>query len=102
MKSCYFGKVNDGIYITSHPQLVGDICDLQTDPFVEKLVNSRCYNIGNRHLPSNLTPFREMKRLGGNTYTEYTSEFRIKRFYPVEPHDEIKRWEQYDAGIEKK
>jgi asparagine synthetase B (glutamine-hydrolysing) len=101
MKSCYFGKVKDDIYITSHPQLVGDICDLQPEPFVEKLVKSRCYNIGNRHLPGNITPFKEMKRLGGNTYTEYTGEFRIKRFYPVKPHDEIKSQEQFDVGIEK-
>jgi len=101
MKSCYFGKVSDGIYVSSHPQLVGDICHLQTDPFVKKLVKSRCYNIGNRHLPGNLTPFKELKRLGGNTYTEYTGEFKIKRFYPVKPHDEIKNQEQFDETIGK-
>ena len=101
MKSCYFGKVNDDIYITSHPQLVGDICNLRLDPFVEKLVKSRCYNIGNRHLPGNLTPFKAIKRLGGNTYVEYVGEFRIRRFYPIKPHEDIKNPEQYNAGIEK-
>jgi asparagine synthetase B (glutamine-hydrolysing) len=101
MKSCYFGKVNDDIYTTSHPQLVGDICNLRMDSFIEKLVKLRCYNIGNRHLPGNLTPFKELKRLGGNTYTEYTGEFKIKRFYPVKPHDEIKNQEQFDETIER-
>lgn len=100
MKSCYFGNVNGDLYITSHPQLVGDICDLPTDPFVKKLVKSRCYNIGNRHLPGNITPFKELKRLGGNTYAEYIQDFRIKRFYPCGPHDEIKTKEQFDAGIQ--
>lgn len=99
MKSCYFGKVKGEIYITSHPQLVGDICELQTDPFVQKLVTSKCYNIGNRHLPGNISPFKEVKRLGGNTYAEYKDEFKIKRFYPVKPHDEIKNQAQFDAGI---
>ncbi|MBG9544831.1 hypothetical protein ABE29_19300 [Cytobacillus firmus] len=101
MKSCYFGKVNGGIYITSYPQLVGDICDLKIDPFVEKITKSYSYNIGNKHLPGNITPFKELKRLGGNTYLELKSDFKIKRFYPVQPIDEIKTEKQFDRGIEK-
>jgi hypothetical protein len=101
MKSCYFGKVDNVIYITSHPQLVGDICNLTIDPFVDKLVKTRCYNIGNRHLPGNITPFRELKRLGGNTCVEYTDKFNIKRFYPVRPHDEISDKDQFNEMIEK-
>lgn len=99
MKSCYFGEVNDEIFITSHPQLVGDICDLEKDFFVKKLVKSRCYNIGNRHLPGNITPFKELKRLGGNTYAEYVGEFKIKRFYPNRPIDEISDKDQFEKGI---
>lgn len=101
MKSCYFGKVKGHIYISSHPQLVGDICNLEMDPFVAKLVKSYCYNIGNRHLPGNITPFTELKRLGGNTYMEYSDAFKIKRFYPVGPHDEISNKAQFDKEIEK-
>ena len=99
MKSCYFGKINSEIYVTSHPQLVGDINDLKTDPFVKKLVNSRCYNIGNRYLPGNITPFEELKRLGGNTYLEYKEKFMIKRFYPLKANDNIHSAEHFSKGI---
>jgi hypothetical protein len=101
MKSCYFGTINGEIFISSHPQLIADLCNLETDDFVEKLVKSRCYNIGNRHLPGNISPFKELKRLGGNTYAEYKNNFRIKRFYPIVPHDEINTRKQFDIGIEK-
>jgi hypothetical protein len=100
MKSCYFGKVYSNIYITSHSQLVGDICNLKIDPFVYKLVNSYSYNIGNRYLPGNITPFKELKRLGGNTYVEYIYKFNIKRFYPTEPYNEINK-EEFDKRIKK-
>ena len=46
---CYFGKVQEHIYITEYPQLVADLCGLCMDRKVEKLVTSKCYNIGNRY-----------------------------------------------------
>lgn len=101
MQSCFFGKAKDGMYITEYPQLVSDICGLLVDPFVEKLVNTKCYHIGNRHLPGNLSPFKELKRLGGNTYMLYSNEeFSVNRFYPVKSHSEYKP-EEFESGIEK-
>ena len=64
MQSCFYGKVNEQVYITDYPQLVADICNLNMDTFVEKLISSKCYHIGNRHLPGNLSPYKELKRLG--------------------------------------
>ena len=89
LTGCYFGMVEDRIYITEHPQLVADICDLKMNAKVAKLVRSKCYNIGNRNLPGNITPYDELKRLGANTYLIYENEFRIKRFYPTKPHPEF-------------
>lgn len=89
LTGCYFGKINEDICITEHPQLVADLFGLKMDPMVEKLVTSKCYNIGNRHLPGNLSPYKEMKRLGANTYMIYDGMFSIKRFYPVKPHAEF-------------
>ena len=89
LTGCYFGKINETMYITEHPQLIADLCDLKIDSMVEKLVNSKCYNIGNRHLPGNLSPYQEIKRLGANTYLEYSNNFSILRFYPVSPHLEF-------------
>ncbi|MFC4710141.1 hypothetical protein ACWOEJ_07720 [Enterococcus eurekensis] len=101
MKSCYFGRVEDKIWITSHPQLVGDLCDLTMDLFVNKLVHSKPYNIGNKHLPGNMSPYKELKRLGGNTYFNYDNNFKIIRFYPVQPHAEISNQNEFDDGINK-
>jgi hypothetical protein len=101
MKSCYFGEVESNLYMSSHPQLIGDLCNLKVDPFVSKLVNSRQYNIGNRHLPGNMSPYKEIKRLGGNTYIEHFGHFTIKRFYPIEPHHEISNDVEYTEAVGK-
>lgn len=101
MKSCYFGKVEDNVMITSHPQLVGDLCDLNIDSFVDKLIHSKQYNIGNKHLPGNISPFKELRRLGGNTYISYEDQFKVVRFYPLKPHDEIASQSEFDQGIQK-
>ncbi|MDO5557636.1 MAG: 7-cyano-7-deazaguanine synthase [Clostridia bacterium] len=101
IKSCYFGIINSKKYITSHPQLVADICNLEMDEFVKKLVSLKCYNIGNRYLPGNITPYKELKRLGGNTYTQCIKNFKINRFYPTKEHFEVKNEKQYKECINK-
>lgn len=101
LTGCYFGSVGEKIYITEHPQLVADICDLKINRKVEKLVESKCYNIGNRNLPGNVTPYDELKRLGGNTYLLYDGDFSINRFYPVAPHPEFVAEGEKDENIKK-
>lgn len=86
LKACFFGTVSQRIYISSHPQLVADLKGLSMDPFVAKLVKSKMYNVGNRHLPGNMSPFSALRRLGGNTHLSFDSTgFKIKRFFPFEP-----------------
>ncbi len=101
LTGCYFGTVNDTIYITEHPQLVADLCDLKMNKKVEKLVLSKCYNIGNRNLPGNVTPYDELKRLGANTYLLYDRDFSINRFYPTMPHPEFTTDEEKEQNIKK-
>ena len=101
LTGCYFGKVDGAMYITEHPQLIADLCNLKINPKVEKLVESKCYNIGNRHLPGNITPYDELKRLGANTYVFYNGNFEIKRFYPLAPHPEFITVEQKEENIKK-
>jgi hypothetical protein len=89
LQSCYFGNVGEDVYLTSHPQMVADLRGLAQDPFVSRLIASRAYGIGNRHLPGNSSPFAELKRLGGNTFTDFTSgQFRVRRFFPDQPRVE--------------
>ena len=99
LTGCYFGKVDGSVYVTEHPQLVADLCNLKMNPKVEKLIESKCYNIGNRHLPGNITPYDELKRLGANTYLLYDGGFSIHRFYPVKAHPEFTTEEEKNENI---
>lgn len=99
IRSCYFGKVQSNVFITSHPQLVADLLALSFDPDVELLFSKRFYTIGNRYLPGNLSPFKELKRLGANTYLDFDGDFRIVRFYPLRPHRELTE-QEYEGRIE--
>lgn len=99
MKSCYFGKFEEDLYISSHPQLLGDVLNLEVDSFISELINNRQYNIGNKHLPGNMSPYKEFKRLGGNTYIKYSTSFSINRFFPLKPHKEINNDKDYIDGI---
>ncbi len=101
LTGCYFGKINDEIFIAEHPQLIADLNNLEFDEKVKKLVESKCYNIGNRHLPGNITPYKQLKRLGPNTYLNYDGNFKIVRFYPVCPHETYETEEQKQNGIKK-
>lgn len=100
MQSCYFGRVRDEVYVTSHPQLVGDLRGLRQDPFVVRLLASRPYHIGNRHLPGNSSPFSELKRLGGNTFLDLSSgQFRVRRFFPGKPRVEAGSQPEIDQVV---
>ena len=101
LTGCYFGRIDDAMYITEHPQLVADLCNLKMNSKVEKLVQSNCYNIGNRYLPGNITPYDSVKRLGANTYVSYNTDFRIHRFYPNAPHNEFVTDKEKDENIRK-
>ena len=101
IKALYYGEVKGNLCFTSHPQMVADIYDLKIDQFVEKLVANRFYNIGNRYLPGDLSPFKELKRIGANVYLKMAAdrEFSVNRFYPVRPLDIRTTEEEYEEGI---
>ncbi len=101
LTGCYFGCVEERLFVTEHPQLVADLCDLPMNKKVAKLVTSKCYNIGNRNLPGNITPYDELKRLGANTYLLYDGTCSIHRFYPLRPHPEFVSEEEKAEQIER-
>lgn len=89
MKSCYYGKTREHVFLTSHCQLVDDLVGLTNDKMVERLLKSASYRRGSKYLPGDLTPFSELRRLGPNTYLNYDGEFSIRRFYPSSAHPEF-------------
>lgn len=81
---CY-GTVNGKRYISSHMQLVGDICGLRTDNYVDRLVRYKWYHfmMGN-YLPGDLTCFSELKRIIPNTAVHFDGKaFAVERIYPA-------------------
>lgn len=101
IKALYYGAPRGKACYTSHPQLVADIYHLEMDPFVKKLVNNRFYNIGNRYLPGDLSPFEELKRIGANVYLEVDGKncFSIHRFFPRKALDTCSSDEIYEERL---
>ena len=82
-KMLYFGRVGGNVVVTSTPQLVGDVFSLSVDSQIRRLVDSKGYFRGSGFLPGNLSPFKELKRLGPNTRVLYHNEtFSIQRIFP--------------------
>lgn len=80
---CY-GSVGGKQYISSHMRLIGDICNLETDDYVKKLVNYRWYKfmMGN-YMPGDITCYKELKRIIPNTYVKLENDsYTVTRFYP--------------------
>ena len=80
MQSACYAKIDDSFYVSSHPQLIGDICGLQMDDFVKELVDYKWYGrVMGPYLPADLTPFKEVKRIvpsimynfNGEIYKQY-------------------------------
>lgn len=89
MKTIYYGKVNSNLYLTSHCQLVADICNLSMNKNIEKMLNAKFYTIGNPQLCGIDSPYSEIKLLTANTYLD-CRDMAIHRFYPLEdikPYD---------------
>lgn len=100
MQMLYYGKARGHTWISSSPQLIGDICDLQRDPAVLKLLNSRSYYRGSRYLPGDMSPYAELKRLGANFYLEYDGEYHTVRFFPEKQRREFETEQEKKQAIE--
>ena len=86
MRTLFYGQVDGVPYLSSHAQLLSDLCGLEMTPWIRELVESREYKVGIRFLPGDLSPFAEIKRLGPNTALAYgDAGFDVQRFYPSGP-----------------
>ena len=97
---CY-GEVDGKQYISSHMRLIGDLCNLQTDDYVRRLVDYKWYHymMGN-YMPGELTCFKELKRIIPNTYVYFDGKYQVKRFYPYREIEMCNTEEEYQKVIE--
>ena len=102
MQSACYGFIDNQLYITSHPQLIGDLCSLQMGELVKELVNYKWYyRVMGPYLPADMTQFDEVKRIVPNIeYIFNNGQFTHKRFYPVKDICQVKNNEEYQSVIE--
>ena len=88
MQSACYSEIGKDFFISSHPQLIGDICNLQMDEFVKELVSYKWYGrVMGPYLPGDLTPFKEVKRIVPSIMYKYDGSVSHYRFWfnkPVE------------------
>lgn len=102
MQGAYYGLINDKVYISSHMQMIGDICNLTKDPYIDELVNYKFYKLYGPYLPGDLSSYKEVKRLVPNTYVYYNNrKFELYRFFPIENLDVCNTKKEYDETIRK-
>ena len=102
MQSACYCKDGDDFYISSHPQLIGDICQYTMAPFVKELISYKWYpRLLGPYLPADLTPFEKVKRIVPNiSYTyDNNKELKHKRFYPLKDLAECQTQDEYISVI---
>ena len=82
MQSTFVGIVDGKNWVSSHTNLIGDICNLTWDPYVKNLSQYRFFRLLGNSLPGDLTPYKQIKRLTPNCYADLGgANMTIKRFY---------------------
>lgn len=100
MQSACCGKVEDNFYISSHPQLIGDINGLEMDPWVAKLIKYKWYGrIVGPYLPGDLTPFSQIKRIVPSMMYHFDTEISHERYWPLKDISLATEQKDYDEVI---
>lgn len=100
MQSACYGIIDNNFYMSSHPQLIGDICSLEMDDFIKELIAYKWYGrVMGPYLPADLSPFKSVKRIIPSIeYSYKNNELSHKRFWPLKPFD-IAEGEEYEKVI---
>lgn len=82
MQSTFYGVINGHCYISSHPNLIGDLLCLKWDTYIKELVEYKFFKLFGMQLPGNLSEYKEIKRLIPNYLVEIIDgEIFEKRFH---------------------
>lgn len=103
MQSSYYGIVDGSFYITSHSQIIGDLCNLQMNDLTKELINYKWYHrVMGDYLPGDMTQFDEVKRIvPSNEYTYEDGNITHHRFWPTKELVIADTKEEYRKVIKK-
>lgn len=98
--SCY-GKVGEDLYISSHAQLIGDLCGLQKGQYILRLEKYKYFYKYGLFFPGDLTQYDELKRVLQNHVMSFDGhEFSYRRFYPCSDLKQVETQAEYEQLIE--
>lgn len=102
MQSACYGVINGNFYLSSHPQLIGDICNLEMDSFVKELIAYKWYGrVMGPYLPADLSPFAEVKRIVPSIQYWYKDKkVTHKRFWYLTENQIANDPDEYNKVIE--
>ena len=101
MQSGCYGVIDNIFYLSSHPQLIGDLCGLKMDTFVNELINYKWYNrVMGPYLPADLSPFKEVKRIVPSIMYHYDVQITHERFWPLTEAPEASNQNDYQSVIQ--
>ena len=102
MQSSYYGLVNGGFYITSHSQIVGDLCGLSMNALTKELISYKWYHrVMGDYLPADMTQFDEVRRIVPSISYSYDGRHVThKRFWPLKDQTVATEEADYNKVIE--
>ena len=100
MYMAFYGSYNGKQYCSSHTNLLGDICNIEFDEYINRLINYRFYHLFGKMLPGDLSPYKQFTRLIPNHYAKLENNaWSVKRFFPTNDDSLIDL--PYDKLVEK-
>lgn len=100
MQSACYAKINDSFYISSHPQLIGDICNLKMSDLAKELIEYKWYyRVMGPYLPGDMTPFDAVKRIVPSIMFCYDCSISHYRFWFNREFEQVKSCAEYDSII---
>ncbi|MBQ7999934.1 MAG: hypothetical protein IJ298_01790 [Ruminococcus sp.] len=101
MQSACYADIDNTLYVSSHPQLIGDLCNLQMDDFVKELISYKWYGrVMGPYLPCDMTPFSNVKRIVPSIMYKYNEGISHYRFWFNKPISTATTDEDYQKVIE--
>lgn len=99
MQAAYYGVIAGKIFISSHAQLIGDICGLESSQYVQKLAHYRFWKMYGIFLPGDISQFDNVFRLVPNHSLVVSlpdKQCNISRFYPTQDLHMAETQREYD------
>lgn len=106
IQSAWYGEVEGNFMITSHAQLIGDLCNLPMSDLVKELLAYKWYyRVKGPYLPGDISQYEEVRRVVPDilfTYRPHGSaaeRLTTRRFYPICELQACKTESEYDETI---